>query len=271
MTSSAHAGSQPPISEDGACPITAAGPLRCGWWAAAAAPQATKRRPSSPALRPAAFGPPPKPPPETDASGASSSASQAEKPVVQALVNGALLRVAAGGGVRVTNGPLHDRGASPATCLHIVCLTPGGCTVRVAGRGVRSLSFGEAASFPCAHGEAWVAFGAPGAQDNPAQAAKTEPGLTAEAGSGQQQHHDAPATTKPLSSFRWKWKRACLRRLAGMASDGGNPWRSCATSFSTMVRFLSRHSDELTWRRPLDGNETVVTWTRAPQQRQHQQ
>lgn len=171
--------------------------------------------------------------------------------VVEALVNGALLQVAVGGGVRVASG-----GPGGCRVAHVVCLSAEGCVVRAEGTAVaHALAFGEAAEVELAaaptQSTCWIAFG------SAAVPAVTEPIRPAKPAKHQQQ--EASITTVPPPNEQ---TLPCgdVALLARLAAEGGGRWRSCATSFSTMVRFFQHHDKELKWQRPAEGEQTVVSW-----------
>lgn len=173
-------------------------------------------------------------------------------PDVEIVVNGSLLRVQSGGGIRIDTV-----GVTSAAVAHVLCLSHAGCMVQVAGQGVRALAYGEVAAFAQPQNAPfWLAFRA---IPPPASAA----------------HNSTPLPPLPLAQeaaklpsegprlFALGTERADLARLARLAADGGTIWRTTAISFSTMIRFLQRFSSEVCWHRHPDSGVTIVEWAGA--------
>jgi hypothetical protein len=218
--------------------------------------------------------------------------------VVNVIVNGALLCVSSGGGVRIAPPSTTTTAAAAVTGteatqkqqLHVVCLSESGCIVHVGGVGVCALGFGEAVSFTspsfsgCGGGGLWVAFCA-----NSASKTRVPPPDEGRSSSGEKNEEISSSnniiiyseeeeeentleeksekdniitpkgcTNDPL--FFGAIQQVWLGDIGRAAAQGGGRWRSFATSFSTMVRFLQRYTTELRWQRPADGEPTIVEW-----------
>jgi len=204
--------------------------------------------------------------------------------VLNVIVNGTLLSVSSGGGVRIAAPPATSDGAQqPQQQLHVVCLSESGCIVHVGGVGVCALGFGEAVSFisPSCGGGLWVAFCAN-------SGAKKHPGEGSGNSSEDEEEEEVASICSSSTSsnsieeekalddekkdtlkkggcandplFFGAVQRVWLSDIGRAAAQGGGRWRSYATSFSTMVRFLQRYTTELRWQRPADGEPTIVEW-----------
>ncbi len=159
-------------------------------------------------------------------------------PPIQVIVNGALLTIAPGTGLTLPRGR-----------AHILCTTPRGCIVHLAGLGSRSLSAATAMTIDCEEPGQTLLFDTVVAGDAAPDAA-TKPRKRSHClrpGS-----RPAPATTKA--------SQVEAEAVSAIANGHATRWRACATSFSTMARFLQRFNRDLRWNRPHPAHQTIVHW-----------
>lgn len=163
------------------------------------------------------------------------------------VVNGALLTVPAGAALSLGPGP-----------AHVLCIAAGGgggCVVHTCS--AIALRPGEAATVAVGHDGAMVIDALP-------------PQPTTQQRPHHHPHHHPQHPPRKRSHCLRPGSRPAPARAASLpagvdhvsriANNHAVRWRVCATSFSTMARFLQRFNRDLRWHRPDETQQTVVHW-----------